>query len=196
MYGGIAQIGRRTGVRAHRRGGSGASFTCLRRGVTLGLCRFVWGNADILCNTLSDLRFALVTYFCVRSLRQIRALRVLLVSPRFNGIRFRSAERNADTSKTIPQSACGRQLPLHKGARGKAALQSASLYTREPRRGRQAMGLRPQFSRFCHNCRLRRYIADGKREKSERGKWESALVKGAVSFLVSVWVCFCLFLTF
>ena len=41
-------------------------------------------NAYILRNTLSGLRFCLVMYFCVHSLRKIRALRVLLVSPRFN----------------------------------------------------------------------------------------------------------------
>ena len=41
-------------------------------------------NAYIQRNTLSGLRFCLVMYFYVHSLRKIRALRVLLVSPRFN----------------------------------------------------------------------------------------------------------------
>ena len=45
-------------------------------------------NAYILRNTLSGLRFALVMYYCVHSLRQIRALRVLLVSTRFDVTEF------------------------------------------------------------------------------------------------------------
>ena len=41
-------------------------------------------NAYIRRNTLSPLRLALVVYVLVNSLRQIRRLRVLLVSSRFN----------------------------------------------------------------------------------------------------------------
>ena len=37
-------------------------------------------------------------------------------SPRFNGILFRSVEGNAYKGRTIPQSCCACQLPLHKGA--------------------------------------------------------------------------------
>ena len=41
-------------------------------------------------------------YYCVHSLRKSRALRVLLVSPRFNGSRGRSTGQNAVTSYLPP----------------------------------------------------------------------------------------------
>ena len=52
---------------------------------------FAWNkrNGYIHRNTSSNLRFFLVTYVCVRSLRKIRVLLVLLVFTHFNGRRFR-----------------------------------------------------------------------------------------------------------
>ena len=73
-------------------------------------------NADILRNTLSGLRFPRVMYYLVHSPSESLVLRVLLVSPRFDGRRVRSAEPNADT--------CGQSLSH--------APHDSSLYTKEP----------------------------------------------------------------
>ena len=54
-------------------------------GISYGFIRFIGGNADILRNTLSGLRFCLLIYVLVNLLRKIRAfasclyLRVLTV---------------------------------------------------------------------------------------------------------------------
>ena len=63
--------------------------------VFLGFVGVFRRNAYIRRNTLSGLRFCLVMYFYVHSLRKIRALRVLLVSPRFDVTGFARNERNA-----------------------------------------------------------------------------------------------------
>ena len=58
--------------------------------------RFIERNAYLRRNTLSDLRFPRVMYFCVHSPSESLVLRVLLVYPRFNDNRFRFIGRNAN----------------------------------------------------------------------------------------------------
>ena len=85
-------------------------------GISHGFIRFIGGKRIYTAQYIVGLRFPRVMYFCVHSPSESLVLRVLLVSPRFDGRRVRSAEPNADT--------CGQPLSH--------APHDSSLYTKEP----------------------------------------------------------------
>ena len=64
-------------------------------GISHGFIRFIGGKRVYTAQYIVGLRFPRVMYFCVHSPSEILVLRVLLVSPRFNGNRFLFIGRNA-----------------------------------------------------------------------------------------------------
>ena len=87
-------------------------------GISYGFIRFIGGNADILRNTLSGLRFCLLIYVLVNSRCKIRALRGLLVSPRFDGERARQSLSHAAHGSSLYTKEPPLSLPFDKKGRG------------------------------------------------------------------------------